>query len=257
MVLRGLVQRQPVRALLAQLFGLAAAALLAWVLPQFFSQVWLLAFAQGLAAAMASRAMHQPTWWQPIHLLFLPAVLAAMSLHVPSELYLAVFIFLALVFWGTAKGDVPLFLSSPGVAMALAEIADDERARRFVDLGAGVGSVAVPLAKHFPLLAVEAWERAPLPWAVTAWRGRHLANLAVQRRSLWECDLSGFDVVFAFLSPTPMPELGEKVRREMRAGSLFVSSSFPVPGWIAEAELELGDRRGTVLYCYRIKEAMP
>ncbi len=250
-------QRQGVLALFAQLFGVAAAGLLAWIMPQLFRDVWLLAIAQGIAAALASRALHQPAWWWPMHLLFVPAVLAASTLQLPSELYLAIFILLALVFWGTVKGDVPLFLSSPAVVAAVAEIADDERARRFADLGAGVGSIAVPLAKHFPLLAVEAWERAPLPWAVTALRSRRLPNLAVHRRSFWECNLAEYDVVFAFLSPAPMPELAEKVRREMRAGTLLVSSSFPVPEWVPETELEIEDRRKTVLFCYRIKENMP
>lgn len=251
-----LAQRQGVRALFAQLFGVAATGLLAWIMPQLIRDVWLLAIAQGIAAALASRALRQPAWWWPMHLLFAPAVLAASTLQLPSELYLAVFILLALVFWGTVKGDVPLFLSSPAVVEVVAEIVDDERARRFADLGAGVGSVAVPLAKHFPLLAVEAWERAPLPWAVTALRGRRLPNLAVHRRSFWECDLAEYDVVFAFLSPAPMPELAEKVRREMRAGTLLVSSSFPVPGWVPETELEIEGRRKTVLFCYRIKENM-
>jgi hypothetical protein len=252
----GVVQRQGVLALLAQLCGVAAAGSLAWVMPQLFRDIWLLAIAQGVAAALASRTLQQPAWWWPMHLLFLPAVLTASTLRLPSELYLAAFILLMLVFWGTVKGDVPLFLSSPAVVEAVAEIVDDERARRFADLGAGVGSVAVPLAKHFPLLAVEAWERAPLPWLVTAFRGRSLPNLAVHRQSFWECDLAGYDVVFAFLSPAPMPELAEKVRREMRVGALFISSSFPVPGWVPEAELEIEDRRNTVLYCYRIKENM-
>ena len=252
----GTLQRQGVRALLAQLLGVGSAGLLAWAMPQLARDIWLLAIAQGVVAAMASRVLQQPAWWWPMHLLFLPAVLMASTLHLPSELYLAAFILLMLVFWGTVKGDVPLFLSSPAVVEAMAEIADDERARRFADLGAGVGSVAVPLAKHFPLLAVEAWERAPLPWAVTAFRGRNLLNLAVHRQSFWECNLAEYDVVFAFLSPAPMPELAEKVRREMRVGTLLVSSSFPVPGWAPETELEIEDRRKTVLYCYRIKENM-
>lgn len=250
----GWLQRQPLRALLAQLVGLATAVLLAWGMPRLLRDPWLLAIVQGIAAALAARALHQPAWWPPMHLLFVPALLAATTLHLPSEIYLLVFVVLALVFWGTAHGDVPLFLSSRAVFEALVDITDDERARRFVDLGAGVGSVAVPLAQHYPLLAVEAWEKAPLPWAITAWRGRKLPNFSAPRRSLWECDLAQFDVVFAFLSPAPMPELGEKVRREMRPGSLFVSSSFPVPGWQPESAFELDDRRGTVLYCYRIKE---
>lgn len=251
-----LMQRQPVRALLAQLIGVAVVALLAWVMPRIFHGVWLLAIAQGFVAVLASRALHQPGWWQPMHLMFVPALLAATTLQLPGGVYLAAFAALMLVFWGTAGGDVPLFLSSRGVLMALIEIADDERARRFVDLGAGVGSVVVPLAKHFPLLAVEAWERAPLPWVLTAWRGRGQDNLRVHRRSFWESDLADYDVVFAFLSPAVMQALGDKVRREMRPGTLFVSSSFPVPGWRPEMQVEIDDSRATVLYCYRIEESM-
>jgi len=121
-------QRQGMLALFAQLFGVAAAGLLAWIMPQLFRDAWLLVIAQGIAAALASRALHQPAWWWPMHLLFSPAVLAASTLQLPSELYLAIFILLALVFWGTVKGDVPLFLSSPAVVEVVAEIVDDERA---------------------------------------------------------------------------------------------------------------------------------
>jgi hypothetical protein len=251
-----LLQRQPVRALLAQLIGLAVAWVLAWSMPGIFHDVWALAITQGFAALFASRWLQQPRWWQPMHLAFLPAVVAATTLALPSELYLVAFALLLLVFWGTAGGDVPLFLSSREVMLALAEIADDERARRVVDLGAGVGSVVVPLAKHFPLLQVEAWERAPIPWAITALRTRGLTNLRLHRASFWQANLADYDVVFAFLSPAVMAEVGNKVKREMRRGALFVSSSFEVPGWRPEMKVEVGDAREAVLYCYRIEENM-
>lgn len=243
---------QLLRFLFAQALGLVMAVVVAWLLPAPMPGVWGAVLIQGMAAAGFSRALRQPVWWIPIHLLFVPAILGALALHLPSELYLAAFVLFALVFWGTVKGDVPLFLSSPAVAEAVAGIAGQERAERVAELGAGVGSVAIPLAQRLPHLAVEAWERAPLPWAIIAWRSRKLPNLAVYRGSFWDCDLSVHDLVFAFLSPNPMPELGEKIRREMRPGSLFVSSSFPVPGWEPESVRELKDRRGTVLYCYRI-----
>jgi hypothetical protein len=251
-----LLQRQPVRALLAQILGFAVAWLLARTLPAVFHGIWVLAITQGFAALFASRWLRQPRWWQPMHLVFLSAVLAATTLALPSELYLAGFALLLLVFWGTAGGDVPLFLSSREVVLALSEIVDDERARHVADLGAGVGSVVVPLAKHFPLLQVEAWERAPIPWAITALRGRSFANLKLHRASFWQANLTEYDVVFAFLSPSVMAQVGDKVRREMRPGALFVSSSFAVPGWWPEMKVEIGDARETLLYCYRIKENM-
>ena len=114
----------------------------------------------------------------------------------------------------------------------------------------------MPLAKHFPLLQVKAWERAPIPWAISALRRWNLANLTLHRASFWQASLAEYDVVFAFLSPAVMDEVGDKARREMRAGALFVSSSFAVPEWQPEMKVEIGDARETVLYCYRIKENM-
>ena len=90
---------------------------------------------------------------------------------------------------------------------------------RFVDLGAGLGGPLAFLAKARPdgfFLGVEA---SPLTFAI-AWlrtlpcRG----NCKVRWGSLWNQDLSGFEVVYAFLSPAPMPELWAKAEREMRAG---------------------------------------
>ena len=174
-----------------------------------------------------------------------------LTLQLPSGLYLLVVLLLALVFWGTVKGDVPLFLSSTAVADAVAALVDKENAGAFADLGAGVGSVAVPLAQQ-RAMAVDAWESAPLPWLIAAWRCRTLSNASVKRASLWGCDLGRYDVVFAFLSPAVMAELGGKIRREMRPGSLFISSSFPIPAWQPESVVQIEDRRRTKLFCYRI-----
>lgn len=240
------------RAVAAQLLGLSFALIFAHWMPDWLHGAWRVVPLQALAAAAVSRLLRQPTWWLPVHLLFLPAVVGALALQLPSGFYLAIFVLLALVFWGTVKGDVPLFLSSPAVAVAVAELAEQERAGIVADLGAGVGSVVVPLARQLPMLAIEAWERAPLPWAIAAWRCRRAPNVAVRRASFWNCHLARYDMVFAFLSPLAMPALGEKIRREMRPGTLFVSSSFPVPGWQAESVRKVEGRRATVLYCYRI-----
>jgi hypothetical protein len=219
--------------------------------PALFHGAWRLALIEGIVAACWAAILRQPYWWLPIHLLFLPMAIAMLSLQLPSWLYLLVVLLLALVFWGTVKGDVPLFLSSNDVADAVTAIVERENAGTFADLGAGVGSVAVPLARQ-GLIIVEAWERAPLPWLITAWRCRKLPNATVRRASLWNCNLARYEVVFAFLSPAVMAELGEKVRHEMRSGSLFISSSFPIPDWQTESIIQIEDRRRTKLFCYRI-----
>jgi hypothetical protein len=239
------------KAFAAQALGLAFTLTLAWMAPALFHSTWRLALMQGAAAALWSRLIRQPYWWVPIHLLFLPAAIALLTLQLPSWLYLLTVLLLTLVFWGTIKGDVPLFLSSSAVADALAAIVDRENAGAFADLGAGIGSIAVPLAQNRSII-IDAWERAPLPWLITVWRCRKMLNVSVNRASLWRCDLADYDVAFAFLSPAVMTKLGEKVRREMRSGSLFISSSFPIPDWQPESVVQLEDRRGTKLFCYRV-----
>jgi hypothetical protein len=240
-----------VKALVAQTLGLAVALLLAWFLPTLFNGAWRLALVQGFAAAFCGLLLRQPNWWFPIHLLFLPMAIAMLTLQLPSWLYLFFVLLLVLVYWGTVKGDVPLFLSSAGVAEAVANIAERENASTFADLGAGTGSIAVPLARRRSM-RIDAWERAPLPWLVCRWRCRKQSNVIVRRASFWSSDLAGYGVVFAFLSPAVMIELGDKVRRQMRPGSLFISSSFPVPAWQPESIIQIEDRRRTRLFCYRV-----
>jgi hypothetical protein len=241
----------PLKALVAQLISLITAFLL--VRLTHIAGLWPLIVTQAAGAALMSRALKQPAWWIPIHLSLAPAAAAMLSLQIPAWIYLLAALLLALVFWGTVKGDVPLFLSSSAVADALQNIVDREHAQSMIDLGAGIGSVTVPLAAHNPGMKIESWERAPIPWGITAWRSRRLSNATVIRQNLWTCDLSRFDVVFAFLSPAPMPQLGEKALREMRPGSLLVSSTFIIPGWEPESIVDLQDHMHTRLYCYRIK----
>lgn len=240
------------KAFAAQMLGVTFTIALASMLPALFHGSWRLALTQGIIAALSAKALRQPSWWILIHLLFLPAATAMLVLQLPAWFYLLTVLLLALIFWGTVKGDVPLFLSSTGVTDAVAAIVERENAGAFAELGAGIGSVAVPVAQQHPMITVEAWERAPLPWLITAWRCRKLPNISAKRTSFWDSDLGPYDVVFAFLSPAVMLELGEKVRREMRPGSLFISSSFPVPDWEPEAIEQIEDRRKTKLFCYRV-----
>jgi hypothetical protein len=81
-------------------------------------------------------------------------------------------------------------------------------------------------------------------------RSAGLANCHWRWGDLWQTSLSGHNVVYAFLSPAPMPALWEKARREMPPGSLFVSNSFAVPGAVATRVIEVDDARR--LYCYQI-----
>ena len=79
-----------------------------------------------------------------------------------------------------------------------------------------------------------------------------MPNLSIRRADLWREPLGRQDVVYVFLSPQVMPRLWDKVRAEMRPGTLLVSNGFPVPDHPPQQVVEVDDRRGTRLFCYRI-----
>ncbi|MDD2761396.1 MAG: hypothetical protein PHH11_14030 [Methylomonas sp.] len=206
---------------------------------------------QPLLAAVLSRWVRQPVWWLPVHLAFLPAVFLASALNLPSWIYLLGFSLLLSVFWGCAKGDVPLFLSSVAVGDELAGVIEREGAVSLIDLGAGVGSVVIPVAKQFPNLKITAVERAPIPYLILSWRCRQLNNITVRREDFWSCCLEGYDIVFAFLSPSVMQRLDEKCQNEINAKTgLLVSSSFPLPNRAVASVVGVG-QSALKLYCYR------
>ena len=227
--------------------------MLVWFSPTLFHGTACLLILQAAAAAACSHLLSQPTWWIPLHLLFLPAAITLLTLQLPPWLYLVITLLLVFVFWTTVKGDVPLFLSSQAVADAVISLVEREQVKRFAELGSGIGTIVVPMAKRHPMIAIDAYEHAPLPWLISLWHCRKQTNVNSLRVSFWNGNLANYDVVFAFLSPAVMPKLGEKISREMRPGSLFVSSSFPIPDWQPASVINIDDRRKTLLFCYRIE----
>lgn len=210
------------------------------------------AFAIGGVALFFARLTRQAWWWWLIHALFAPLAWAASTMAIDPGWYLLLFIALLLVYRGALGGQIPLYLSNRPTAAALAAITGDLSNMRFLDLGAGLGSVLSPLAAQRPEAHFTGVENAPVTWLAGRLRTARQANCDWRWGDLWRADLGSYDVVYAFLSPAPMAALWTKVQREMRPGTLFISNSFPVPAIAAERVIEVGDARQTRLYCYRL-----
>ena len=78
----------------------------------------------------------------------------------------------------------------------------------------------------------------------------------IRRGDLWKTDVAQEDMVYAFLSPAPMAALWQKLKTEMKPGSLFVSNSFAVPDVDPDEIWELQDARKTKLYLYPVSPAV-
>ncbi len=146
-------------ALLCQILAIATSSLMykaGWWLQPY----WLI-WTQPVLAVALSRMLRQAWWWQLIHLLFVPAVWIFLTLQIDGWIYLSAFLISLAIFWGTFKGDVPLFLSSDAVSKALETIVKRQRANNLIDLGAGIGSAVIPLAKEGSSWRPDPRDRSP------------------------------------------------------------------------------------------------
>ncbi|WP_045223770.1 class I SAM-dependent methyltransferase [Methyloterricola oryzae] len=213
---------------------------------------WTFVLLQSLAAAMAAPLLGLPRWWIPIQAAFLPALAVLLRLQLPPVIYLAGFVLLWLVFRSNTRERVPLYLSNRATWEALDQFVEDYASPSFLDLGSGLGGTLRHLAQRHPGGRFNGVESAPLPFLISRLRLLRLDNAHVRLGDLWREDLGRFNLVYAFLSPEPMPALWRKALAEMREGALFVSNSFAVPDTAPTQVLTLNDKRGTRLFIYRM-----
>ncbi|MEW5782357.1 MAG: class I SAM-dependent methyltransferase [Pseudomonadota bacterium] len=241
-------------ALFAQLGGAAATFLFVAGLSRISSADFLripllIALLQGGLAAMIALKLRAPRWWIPIHLGFMPLGVIVHGLDIAPGWFLAAFVLLLLVFWRTDASRVPLYLTNRTTAQTLLGLLPATPCR-ILDLGCGDGGLLKTLALARPDCLFTGIEHAPLPWLVARLRCAGLPNVTILRRDFWNVSLGGHAVVYAFLSPAPMPRLWAKAHREMSPGALLISNSFAVPGQPADATIEVADRRNTRLFLY-------
>ncbi|MDO8988954.1 MAG: class I SAM-dependent methyltransferase [Sideroxyarcus sp.] len=246
----------PVLALLLQITAVAVAAFAQYVAARAGHALSLLSFAFlcGAIAALLSHLLKMDTWWLPIQFVFVPALVATLSLSLSPTVFLVAFLIMLAVYWSTFRTQVPLYLSSNKVWQALETRLPAGQPFAFVDLGSGIGGVLTHLAQTHPLGRYHGVESAPLPFLWSWLRikfGRH-AQCTVRWGSLWDCDLSQYDVVFAYLSPVPMEALWNKARQEMRPGTLFISNTFAVPEHPPQESIAVEDLHNSTLYLWRM-----
>lgn len=207
---------------------------------------------QCLAAALLTRTLGLPVWWVWIGLLFPAAVSLSLNAgELPAWPFGIAFVVLYLFFSNTARERVPLYLTNRPTSEALLSLMLQRNARRFIDLGSGLGGVVRSLdgeGRH-----ASGVESAPMVWLISVLLSKLKRRGHILRQDIWSADISDEDIVYVFLSPEPMPALYAKARREMKPGSLLVSNSFAVPGVTPDETWELSDRRKTRLYLYEMK----
>ena len=125
---------------------------------------------------------------------------------------------------------------------------------RFVDLGSGDGRVVFRAAREQMFVSSVGYEINPALHLFASARRllmpRYWYSTKFYMTDLWKTKLHEYDVVAVYgLSPI-MQRLGEKLKDELRPGSIVVSNVFEIPRWQASSNSGKGVYLYSVPECY-------
>jgi len=106
------------------------------------------------------------------------------------------------------------------------------QAKNFYDLGSGRGAVILSVKKHLPHLQVIGIDSSRFRCALAKLKAKFLGRkIQVKRGDLFKQDLSGADVVYAFIWYDLLPPLEQKLQRELKPGALAITNTAHFFDW--------------------------
>ena len=185
------------------------------------------ALVQGVWACLLTAWRRLARWWLAIQLLFPLALAGALTFAIEPLWFLAIFLFLLVLYWSTFRTQVPYYPSGKRVWEAVARLLPPDRPVKAIDIGSGLGGFVMDMARRRPESAFTGIELAPLPWLASTARAMLTGSQARFLLGDYEkLNFADYDLVFAYLSPAAMSALWRKAAQEMRPGSKLVSYEF-------------------------------
>lgn len=122
------------------------------------------------------------------------------------------------------------------------------------ELGSGWGTLAFPLAVHYPSHIICAYEHSPVPYLFSkllAWMQRP-SLLSFRRCDFFSVSLHDSTLIVCYLCPEAMKKLKAKFEKELKPGTWVVSNTFAIPDWKPETICEVNDLYHTKIYVYKV-----
>lgn len=124
-----------------------------------------------------------------------------------------------------------------------------------LELGAGWGTLAFPLARRYPHNLVIAYESSLMPYLFC--KLRHLCNplpnLTFKRKNFFDENFQEAALVVCYLYPGAMRKLKEKFKQELKKGTLIATHTFAIPGDVPVFTDVVDDLYRTRIYHYIAK----
>lgn len=151
---------------------------------------------------------------------------------------------------------IPNIRTAPAIRREMIRILKEANTRRVYDLGSGGGALSRAIAKALPEARVSGLEISGAACRGAGRKAQHqgLSNLDYVQTDFLKYDLSQADAIVMFLIDTMMPPLREKLRQELKPGTIILSNKFPLGGdWVPEEAIVVKTwyLNQKMLYLYR------
>ena len=147
-----------------------------------------------------------------------------------SIVYIAILIYLLYALYAMFSG-APFVPTSHEKVRKMMDLVDLKKDEKLIDLGSGDGRLVLAAAKECK--QATGVEISPLLYWVSKSKKLKTGtkNATFIRDTLWNIDLSDYDVVSIYFIPHWMNKLKKKIKKEMKPGSRVVSHAFTFPDW--------------------------
>lgn len=163
----------------------------------------------------------------------------------------AVWLVSSIVLWSIRNGIAPM-PTSPKAKRALLKALPPTISGTVYELGAGWGTLLLPLARRYPHAETIGFETSPIPYLVARARIRGFQNIKLQRQDFMQTDLADAGLVVCYLYPEAMRRLKIKFEVELKAGTWVISNTFAIPGWEPLQVVSVDDLYRNKIYIYKI-----
>lgn len=192
------------------------------------------------------------TPWRFINFMIPAGILISNAFPGYGWIWLVFLVVFGLIFLPTFWTRVPYYPSSPKVYSIIASQLPGDRPFNFLDIGCGDAKLLSFLAEKFPLATFEGVDLSPTAIFAAKLNTKKNDNVKISLGDYWKRPLSKYQFVYAFLSPTPMAKVEEKLLSELGKGSKVLVNSFKLPNTKASEELPIDDKNQTSLFVYEI-----
>lgn len=160
-------------------------------------------------------------------------MLYIIAISIFTIVYLCILLFMLYMLYAIVSG-APFVPSKQVMVEEMLKVAYVQKNECVIDLGSGDGRIVCAAA---PLCLMSAGvEISPVLYLISKWKvwRKGLTNVVLMRDSLWNIDLSRYDVVFIYFIPHWMNKLEKKIKKEMKSGSRIISHAFAFTNWQEE-----------------------